>query len=122
MPIETNEDSGRMKQKALQGRMMRDYQSTLLGRTDVAEGTMAFQFEKPHDFVFKAGQYIDLTISESHHGSSNGLIPGNRHVPDVQVRCDHLLLFRPKTPCNEHIGLVKGIMLVRECQGKAKRP
>jgi hypothetical protein len=44
-----------MKQKALQGRMMRDYQSTLLGRTDVAEGTMAFQFEKPHDFVFKAG-------------------------------------------------------------------
>jgi ferredoxin-NADP reductase len=54
-----------MKQKALQGRMMRDYQSTLLGRTDVAEGTMAFQFE--------AGQYIDLTISESPHGSSNGL-------------------------------------------------
>jgi len=52
---------------------MRTYQSTLLGRTDVAEGTMAFQFEKPHDFVFKAGQYIDLTISGSQHGSSNGL-------------------------------------------------
>jgi hypothetical protein len=34
---------------------MIDYQSTVLGRTDVAEGTMAFQFEKPHDFVFKAG-------------------------------------------------------------------
>jgi ferredoxin-NADP reductase len=53
--------------------MMRAYQSTLLGRTDVAEGTMAFQFEKPHDFVYKAGQYIDLTISDSQNGSPNGL-------------------------------------------------
>jgi len=52
---------------------MKANQSTLLGRTDVAEGTMAFQFQKPPDFVFKAGQYIDLTISQSQHGSSNGL-------------------------------------------------
>jgi len=49
------------------------YQSTLLGRTEVAEGTMAFQFEKPNDFVFKAGQYIDLTLSDSQPGPSNGL-------------------------------------------------
>jgi ferredoxin-NADP reductase len=49
------------------------YQSTLLGRTDVAEGTMAFQFEKPKNFVFKAGQYIDLTLSGSQPGASNGL-------------------------------------------------
>ena len=52
---------------------MNAYQSTLLGRTEVAEGTMAFQFEKPKDFVFKAGQYIDLTLSSSQPGSSNGL-------------------------------------------------
>jgi len=44
---------------------MIDYQSTLLGRTEVAKGTMAFQFEKPNNFVFKAGQYIDLTLSGS---------------------------------------------------------
>jgi ferredoxin-NADP reductase len=62
-----------MGQKALQGRTMRAYQSTLLGRAEVAEGTMAFQFQKPPDFVFKAGQYIDLTLSGSQHGSSNGL-------------------------------------------------
>ena len=49
------------------------YESTLLGRTEVAEGTMAFQFEKPNDFVFKAGQYIDLTLSDSQPGPSNGL-------------------------------------------------
>jgi ferredoxin-NADP reductase len=34
---------------------------------------MAFQFEKPHDFVFKAGQYIDLTLSAAQRVSSNGL-------------------------------------------------
>jgi ferredoxin-NADP reductase len=49
------------------------YQSTLLGRTEVAEGTMAFQFEKPKGFVFKAGQYIDLALSGSHPGSSSVL-------------------------------------------------
>src|ERR1700688_4082560 len=53
--------------------VMIDYQSTLLGRTEVAEGTMAFQFEKPKHFVFKAGQYIDLTISGSQPGLPNGL-------------------------------------------------
>jgi len=52
---------------------MRGYQSTLLGRTEVAEGTMAFQFQKPRGFVFKAGQYIDLTLSAVQRGSSNGL-------------------------------------------------
>jgi len=52
---------------------MSTYLSTLLGRTEVAEGTMAFQFEKPRDFGFKVGQYIDLTLSSSQAGSSNGL-------------------------------------------------
>ena len=54
---------------------MIDYQSTLLGRTEVAEGTMAFQFEKPNNFVFKAGQYIDLTLSGSQPqlGPSDGM-------------------------------------------------
>jgi ferredoxin-NADP reductase len=52
---------------------MSTYQSTLSGRTEVAKGTMAFWFKKPHDFAFKAGQYIDLTLSGSPSGSSNGL-------------------------------------------------
>jgi ferredoxin-NADP reductase len=52
---------------------MRVYQSTLLGRTEVAEGTMAFQFEKPHDFIFRAGQYINLILSASQPEASNGL-------------------------------------------------
>jgi ferredoxin-NADP reductase len=40
------------------------YQTCLLGRTRVADGTMAFQFEKPKHFHFKPGQYIDLTIPD----------------------------------------------------------
>jgi ferredoxin-NADP reductase len=54
---------------------MIDYQSTLLGRTEVAKGTMAFQFDKPNNFVFKAGQYIDLTLSGSQPqiGLSDGM-------------------------------------------------
>ena len=49
------------------------YPTTLIGRTDVAEGTMAFRFEKPLNFLFKAGQYIDLTLSGSESAPSNGL-------------------------------------------------
>jgi ferredoxin-NADP reductase len=52
---------------------MIDYQSTLLSRTEVAEGTMAFRFEKPKHFVFRAGQYIDLTLSGSHPELPDGL-------------------------------------------------
>jgi ferredoxin-NADP reductase len=38
------------------------YPSKLLGRTDVAKGTMAFQLEKPRQFSFRAGQSIDLSL------------------------------------------------------------
>src|ERR1700676_5529613 len=57
--------------KPHQGYSMIDYQSTLLGLTDVAEGTMAFQFEKPNDFQFKAGQSVHLTLTSSETGSLN---------------------------------------------------
>src|SRR4029077_21208280 len=49
------------------------YQSTLLSRTEVAEDTMAFRFEKPSGFLFKAGQYIDLHLLGLQPGRSNGL-------------------------------------------------
>jgi ferredoxin-NADP reductase len=38
------------------------YESKLLGRVEVAEGTMAFHFEKPPGFKFKAGQFADVTL------------------------------------------------------------
>jgi len=56
-----------------QGRSMAGYSSTLLSRTQVAKGTMAFYFQKPPGFHFKAGQYIDLTLLGSQPELSNGL-------------------------------------------------
>ena len=52
---------------------MTNYQSTLVGRKEVAEGTMAFRFQKPNDFVFRAGQYINLTLPSSQPAPPNGL-------------------------------------------------
>ncbi|WP_220488431.1 hypothetical protein [Tessaracoccus sp. MC1756] len=34
----------------------------LLSKELVAEGTMAFHFEKPADFQFRAGQYGEFTL------------------------------------------------------------
>lgn len=36
--------------------------SILKDREDVAERTIAFRFEKPSDWRFKAGQFIDMTL------------------------------------------------------------
>ena len=49
------------------------YSSTLLSQTEVAEETMAFHFERPLCFLFKAGQYIDLNLMGPQPGSANGL-------------------------------------------------
>jgi ferredoxin-NADP reductase len=40
------------------------YQCNLLNRVEVAEGTMAFYFEKPSRFDFKPGQSADLTLAD----------------------------------------------------------
>jgi len=52
---------------------MTSNRSTLLSRIEVAEETMAFHFERPRGFLFKAGQYIDLTLLGPQPGSANGL-------------------------------------------------
>src|SRR5215469_2496660 len=49
------------------------YPSKLLGRSDVAKGTMAFQFERPRNFVFKAGQSVDLSLLAVAHDSPHRL-------------------------------------------------
>ena len=38
------------------------YSITLSERRLVAEGTMAFYFDKPSQFVFTPGQFVDLTL------------------------------------------------------------
>jgi ferredoxin-NADP reductase len=41
-------------------------------RKEVAEGTMAFRFEKPSGWAFKAGQYLDMTLLDPSETDSEG--------------------------------------------------
>jgi len=43
---------------------MPDHSSTLMGREEVAEDTLAFHFEKPPGFNFRAGQSADVTLTD----------------------------------------------------------
>jgi len=38
------------------------YKVRLKARDEIAAGTMAFHFEKPGGFVYKAGQFADYTL------------------------------------------------------------
>jgi ferredoxin-NADP reductase len=44
----------------------------LKDRKEVAEGTMAFQFEKPSGWTFKAGQYLDMTLLDPEESDAEG--------------------------------------------------
>jgi ferredoxin-NADP reductase len=51
---------------------MAGYEAKLLSRVEVAEGTMAFHFEKPSQFDFKAGQAADVTLFNPPETDSEG--------------------------------------------------
>lgn len=38
------------------------FATTLIGKEEIAERTMAFHFERPDDFTFRAGQYVELSL------------------------------------------------------------
>jgi ferredoxin-NADP reductase len=48
------------------------YGSKLLSRVEVAEGTMAFHFERPSQFDFRPGQSADLTLFNPPETDSEG--------------------------------------------------
>ena len=41
-------------------------------RNEVADGTMAFRFEKPSGWAFKAGQYLDMTLLDPPESDAEG--------------------------------------------------
>lgn len=49
-----------------------DFMCKLKDRKEVAEGTIAFQFEKPSGWTFKAGQYVDMTLLDPSETDSEG--------------------------------------------------
>ncbi len=51
---------------------MARYSVTLLTRTEVAEGTMAFEFEKPAGFEFRAGQFGEWKIANPPYTDAEG--------------------------------------------------
>jgi ferredoxin-NADP reductase len=48
------------------------YQVRLIARREVAERTMALYFDRPADFSFKAGQFIDLMLLDPPETDSEG--------------------------------------------------
>ncbi|MDE3181595.1 MAG: FAD-dependent oxidoreductase [Acidobacteriota bacterium] len=38
------------------------FKTKLISRTEIAEGTMSFRFERPPAWTFKAGQFVDITL------------------------------------------------------------
>ena len=46
--------------------------SKLIRREEVAEGTMAFHFEKPSGFNFRAGQFADVTLTDPPETDAEG--------------------------------------------------
>ena len=44
----------------------------LKDRKEVADGTMAFRFEKPSGWTFKAGQYLDMTLLDPSETDAEG--------------------------------------------------
>jgi ferredoxin-NADP reductase len=52
------------------------YTVKLIGREEVAKGTMAFHFEKPDGFVYKAGQFADFTLIDPPENDAEGSTRG----------------------------------------------
>src|SRR4051812_45508014 len=48
------------------------YKVKLRGRREIASGTMAFHFEKPEGFSYKAGQFGDLTLANPPETDAEG--------------------------------------------------
>src|ERR1017187_6308156 len=51
---------------------MADHMSTLIRREEVAERTIAFHFEKPSGFSFRAGQFADVTLIDPPETDAKG--------------------------------------------------
>ena len=52
------------------------YKTILLRKEEIADGTMAFHFEKPGGFAFKAGQFGDFTLINPVETDAEGNIRG----------------------------------------------
>lgn len=66
------------------------YRTELIGKEDIAEGTMLFRFTKPGSFIYDAGQTMDVTLiapsDTDADGESRSLsIASAPHEPELRV-------------------------------------
>jgi ferredoxin-NADP reductase len=52
------------------------YSTRLRNRFPVAERTLALQFDKPPGFVFRPGQWVDITLLHSFAADAGGKVHG----------------------------------------------
>jgi ferredoxin-NADP reductase len=67
-----------------------EFTSKIINKRDVAKDTMSFYFQKPDEFVFKAGQYMKLTLinpAETDDEGNNRLfsIAAAPHEKDLMI-------------------------------------
>lgn len=65
------------------GQSVLGYPSRLLSRTEVAKDTLAFQFQRPRNFLFRPGQFIDLAV----RGLSGNGPRGLTHTFSIASSC-----------------------------------
>lgn len=63
------------------------FMSKLKDRKEVAERTIAFRFEKPSGWTFKAGQFIDMTLLDPSETDSEGNTRGFRSRAVLTKKC-----------------------------------
>jgi NAD(P)H-flavin reductase len=51
------------------------FMAKLINRREVAERTMAFQFERPSEWTFRAGQFLKVTLIELPESDAEGNVP-----------------------------------------------
>src|SRR5579884_2508823 len=52
------------------------FRAKLVDRKEIAEATMAFRFERPRDWTFKAGQFVDITLLNPPDTDAEGNVRG----------------------------------------------
>jgi|GEM_PF-2189632 hypothetical protein len=72
---------------------MSKYTVKLKFNREIAEGTMAFHFEKPEDFTFKAGQFGSLTLINPAETDAEGNIRERFRLPTHLTKA--ILFLRP---------------------------
>jgi ferredoxin-NADP reductase len=98
---------------AIEAVPMVGHTSKLMRREEVAEGTMAFHFEKPPKFDFRPGQYADLTLSNPPETDAEG---NTRTFSIASAPFENELIFTTRMRDTAFKRSLKNIALATEVQ------